>query len=129
MKQLTSFETGYWLMVVSVKVGDRTRCRREVGRGTSNRSDHDRFFCLLAQGRNLSTDQIGAWETPIAIIRFPRRAGTAIRRAVMRTVNFFVTASVFSSVFIGLALVSAVVTGAVHAQFSSRSIPMTLAQN
>jgi hypothetical protein len=43
--------------------------------------------------------------------------------------SFFVTASIFSSIFIGLALLSAVITGAVHAQLSSRSAPMSLAQN
>jgi hypothetical protein len=32
----------------------------------------------------------------------------------MRAVNFLITASVFSSIFIGLALMSAVVTGAVY---------------
>jgi hypothetical protein len=47
----------------------------------------------------------------------------------MRTVNFFVTASVFSSIFIGLALASAVITGAVQAQFASRSAPMSVMQN
>jgi hypothetical protein len=43
--------------------------------------------------------------------------------------TFFVTASIFSSIFIGLALVSAVITGTVHAQFSSRSLPMAVTQN
>ena len=52
-----------------------------------------------------------------------------IRGTVMRTVSFYVTASIFSSIFIGLALASAVVTGAVHKQFSARSIPMSIIQN
>ena len=47
----------------------------------------------------------------------------------MRIVNFFVTASIFSSIFIGLALASAVITGAVHMQFAARSIPMSVIQN
>ena len=45
-----------------------------------------------------------------------------IQGAVMRTMSFFLTASIFSSVFIGLALASAVVTGAVHAQFVSATL-------
>ena len=49
--------------------------------------------------------------------------------AVMRTMSFFLTASIFSSIFIGLALASAVITGAVHKQFSARSIPMSIIQN
>jgi len=43
--------------------------------------------------------------------------------------NFFVAASIFSSIFIDLALVSAVITGTVHAQFSSRSMPMIMNQD
>jgi hypothetical protein len=35
----------------------------------------------------------------------------------------------FSSIFIGLALASAVITGAVHAQFASRSALMSVMQN
>jgi hypothetical protein len=49
--------------------------------------------------------------------------------AVMRTMSFFLTASIFSSIFIGLALASAVITGAVHAQFASRSALMSVMQN
>jgi hypothetical protein len=52
-----------------------------------------------------------------------------MRGAVMRSIRFFVTASIFSSIFIGLALASAVITGAVQAQLSSRSVPMILTQN
>jgi hypothetical protein len=43
--------------------------------------------------------------------------------------SFLLTASIFSSIFIGLALASAVITGAVQAQLSSRSMPMILTQN
>jgi hypothetical protein len=47
----------------------------------------------------------------------------------MRALNFLVVASVLSSIFIGMALVSAVATGAVHAQFSSKSTSMRVFQN
>ena len=43
------------------------------------------------------------------------------RRDVMRAVNFVVVACVLSSIFIGLALASAVATAAVHAQLSSKT--------
>jgi hypothetical protein len=56
-------------------------------------------------------------------------ARCSIRGAVMRTMSFFLTASIFSSIFIGLALASAVITGAVHAQFASRSALMSVMQN
>jgi hypothetical protein len=49
--------------------------------------------------------------------------------AVMRTMSFFLTASIFSSIFIGLALASAVITGAVHTQIADRSIPTSAIQN
>ena len=52
-----------------------------------------------------------------------------IQGAVMRTMSFFLTASIFSSVFIGLALASAVVTGAVHAQLSLRPSPISTTFN
>jgi hypothetical protein len=38
----------------------------------------------------------------------------------MRVASFFVTASVFASLFIGIALVSAVATRELHVQLSSR---------
>jgi hypothetical protein len=38
----------------------------------------------------------------------------------MRVASFFVTASVFASLFIGIALVSAVATREIHVQLSSR---------
>jgi hypothetical protein len=41
----------------------------------------------------------------------------------MRAVNFLITASIFSSLFISLALVSAVLTGAAHSQVSGRLAP------
>jgi hypothetical protein len=47
----------------------------------------------------------------------------------MRAANFLITASVFSSIFIGLALASAVITGGLHAQLSSRPAHSDLAQN
>jgi hypothetical protein len=43
--------------------------------------------------------------------------------------SFFLTASIFSSIFIGLALASAVITGAVHTQFLSKVPPMSVVQN
>jgi hypothetical protein len=44
----------------------------------------------------------------------------------MRVASFFVTASVFASLFIGIALVSAVATREIHAQLSSRTfVPPT----
>jgi hypothetical protein len=52
-----------------------------------------------------------------------------IRGAVMRTMSFLLTALIFSSIFIGLAIASAVVTGAVHKQFSARSTPMSVILN
>jgi hypothetical protein len=42
---------------------------------------------------------------------------------VMRAVNFLITASIFCSLFISLALVSAVLTGAAHSQVSGRLAP------
>jgi hypothetical protein len=47
----------------------------------------------------------------------------------MRTVNFLVVASILSSMFIGMVLVSAVATAAVHAQFSSKPTSMSVFQN
>jgi hypothetical protein len=38
----------------------------------------------------------------------------------MRAVKFLIAASVFSTIFIGLALVSAVATGTLHGQFSTK---------
>jgi hypothetical protein len=43
--------------------------------------------------------------------------------------SFLLTASIFSSIFIGLALTSAVVTGAVHKQLSARSTPISAILN
>jgi hypothetical protein len=43
--------------------------------------------------------------------------------------SFFLAASIFSSIFIGLALASAVITSAVQAQFPSRLTPMSTTQN
>ena len=48
---------------------------------------------------------------------------------VMRAVNLFVALCLFTSVFIGIALISAVATSVVHAQFSSRSVPMSVVQD
>ena len=47
----------------------------------------------------------------------------------MRAVNLFVALCLFTSVFIGIALISAVATSVVHAQFSSRSVPMSVVQD
>jgi hypothetical protein len=43
----------------------------------------------------------------------------------MRAVNFLITASVFSSIFIGLTFMSAVVTGAVYSHVAIRA-PSTM---
>jgi len=48
---------------------------------------------------------------------------------VMRAVHLFVALCLFTSVFIGIALISAVATSVVHAQFSSRSVPMSVVQD
>jgi hypothetical protein len=47
----------------------------------------------------------------------------------MRAMSFFLTASIFSSIFIGLALASAVVAGAVHTQLSLRPSIMSTTFN
>jgi len=39
---------------------------------------------------------------------------------VMRAMNFFITASIFSSLFISIVLMSAVVAGAVHSHVAVR---------
>ena len=46
----------------------------------------------------------------------------------MRAVNFLITASVFSTIFIGLALVSAVATSTLHGQFSSKAGQLGMSQ-
>jgi Na+/H+ antiporter NhaA len=45
-----------------------------------------------------------------------------IRGIVMRVLNFLITTSIFSSLFIGLALASAIMTSTVHAQLAPRSV-------
>jgi hypothetical protein len=40
----------------------------------------------------------------------------------MRVVSFLITASVFSSIFIGVALMSAIATGAVHSAVAGRQL-------
>jgi hypothetical protein len=47
----------------------------------------------------------------------------------MRTLSFLVVASVLSSLFIGMALVSVVLTDAVHAQLPFKSLPLSVLQN
>jgi hypothetical protein len=49
--------------------------------------------------------------------------------APMRAMSFLITASIFSSLFIGIALASAVITGTVHAQFSPRCVVASIVQN
>jgi hypothetical protein len=41
----------------------------------------------------------------------------------MRVVNAFIAASGLTAIFIGMVLISAVITSAVHAQFSTRALP------
>jgi hypothetical protein len=40
----------------------------------------------------------------------------------MRVVSFLITASVFSSLFVGVALMSAITTGAVHSAVADRQL-------
>jgi len=47
----------------------------------------------------------------------------------MRSMSFLITASVLSTIFIGIALMSAVITRTVHKQLSSRSTPVIMMQN
>jgi hypothetical protein len=42
-----------------------------------------------------------------------------LAEGVMRAINFFVTASIFSSLFISIVLMSAVVAGAVHSHVAA----------
>ena len=49
--------------------------------------------------------------------------------AAMRVVSFFVTASIFSSLFIALAVISAVFTSAVQAKLSARPALANVMQN
>jgi hypothetical protein len=49
-----------------------------------------------------------------------------LRRDAMRVANFLITAIVFSILFIGVALLSAVATSSLHAQISSKALPFAL---
>jgi hypothetical protein len=44
-----------------------------------------------------------------------------VRKIAMRALNFLVTASVFATLYIGLAVMSALATKVVHEQLASRS--------
>jgi hypothetical protein len=49
--------------------------------------------------------------------------------APVRVMSFLVTALIFCSLFISLALASAVITGTVHAQLSPRPAAASIAQD
>jgi hypothetical protein len=87
------------------------------------------FLLPTRKFATLSTTQTRECGTREAGSPFSIQCVCCMRGAVMRSIRFFVTASIFSSIFIGLALASAVITGAVQAQLSSRSVPMILTQN
>jgi hypothetical protein len=55
------------------------------------------------------------WERGISA-----RVGTV--EGVMRAISFLITASVFSSIFIGVALMSAITTGVVHSAIAARQL-------
>ena len=68
-------------------------------------------------------------EPATPIMRSLELCACCMRGTVMRAVNLFVALCLFTSVFIGIALISAVATSVVHAQFSSRSVPMSVVQD
>jgi hypothetical protein len=66
---------------------------------------------------------------PQQFSRQQQRAAFQPRKFPMRAVNFVVVASGFATIFIGIALISALVTGAVHSQLPAKLPQISVVTN